>query len=146
MFSKANIVTVEEAVTETQIELDESNKTKGFRTTAFDNFGPSKQNISSKGKSESSEEVSARAFSSALVSSKIDSLSSEELEQRVSNLMESPAIQQVLRAARDFADDQGITEKAAAEQILESVKELSHLWDKVLIKQGLSQISKNSVH
>jgi len=86
-----------------------------------------------------------REFASILVSAKINFESitpaTENIHGRLVEIMNSAAVNAIMEASEDLANKTGITRHQALHQIILSFKELDHLWNQVLLKEGFARLS-----
>ena len=87
---------------------------------------------------------SERAFANALVARRVGSSTKEDLERKLTLLMKSDAARAVISAARGMAEEKRISEQAAFEQVLATIRDLSEIWDQLLILEGVESASSNS--
>lgn len=127
----------------TRIELENPNAS--FRTAAFQDVNRiSPRQVESREIPETplTVEESERILCSQLVQSKVADLDRHELEQRLAELLKSPEVRALNRSARDLAQRAGISEGQAMRLILEAVKELNKIWEKILIAEGYDQLNR----
>ncbi|MGE4232166.1 MAG: hypothetical protein AB7F43_02455 [Bacteriovoracia bacterium] len=80
-----------------------------------------------------------RAFNTALLASKIRKANKDEL----SSLLTSEAFQSILLCVRDLANRTGLPEEAAAEQVINTFRELDRLWDDLVFQEGMQKLKNN---
>ena len=139
MISEANFAAMEIETEDGELEL----RKPTFRTSAFKTHRKPVENLvrvtaNSDGLSV---EHGERIFSSALVSCKLKSVGGAELEQKLVQLMKSPAIRAVLHAAQSYAFEHNLSEEAAMLAIISALKDLDSVWDQILLKEGLKSLS-----
>lgn len=59
-------------------------------------------------------------------------------------LLTSPAMGAILRATRIYATEQQLSETAAAESIVQTLKNLDRIWKKYLIQEGIQKLRSGS--
>ena len=128
------------------IELEAPKQT--YRTSAFGGtskvFAEPMRNISSSESASPQVTRSERAFASALVSQRVGSILKEDLERKLTLLMKSEPVGAIMAAARNLAEEKRISEQAAFEQILASIKDLTEIWDHLLVLEGVQSASATS--
>lgn len=89
--------------------------------------------------------LNARALSSILVDLKVQKseyrVSPQDAHGRLLDLLQSPAVSALLRAANDLAKQQGIQPEEALKSMLQNLRELDDLWGTVLMREGLARLS-----
>lgn len=85
-----------------------------------------------------SDDELARVFNSAVVSTRTTQQSS--LSTELMELAHSPAYRAILIAVRHHAADMGISEKVAAEQIIQTFRKLERTWLDYVFTEGLERI------
>jgi hypothetical protein len=88
-----------------------------------------------------SDEELARIFNSAVISTRTPSNSS--LSTELMELAHSPAYRAVLIAVRHHAADMGVSEKVAAEQIIQTFRKLERTWLDYVFQEGLERIKSS---
>ncbi len=86
----------------------------------------------------SSEEELARIFNTALVSTRAEGVSDFSGELRT--LMSSPAVGAILQTVRSISRAQGISEREAAESLIQTFRKLDRIWTEYLYQEGLDRI------
>jgi hypothetical protein len=81
---------------------------------------------------------STKYFNTALVSTKIPKRSN--YSQRLNQLVQSEAYQQILKAVRAHAKESGLSEEAAAEEIILTFRELDEIFDKYIFQEGFEKL------
>lgn len=87
------------------------------------------------------EELS-RIFNTAIVATRAPASSS--LTDEVYQLMESPAFRAILMAVKQHATDQGVTEQAAAEEVIRTFRKIDTLWSEYVFQEGVSRLGSGS--
>lgn len=132
--------------TQTSIELESSdgnNPKRSFRTAAFQDMNRVEPRVEVRETPETPNaiEESERILCGQLVASKISGTDRRDLEARLAQLLKSPEIRALNRAARDLAQRTGVPEAKATRMILESLKELNSIWDQILLSEGVEQLN-----
>jgi len=83
----------------------------------------------------------ARLFNTALVSTRDQS--SRNWMAEIQQLMESPAFRSLLNSIRHLARSQGISESAAAEEMIRTVRALDSVWRDYVFQEGLERIKSS---
>ena len=82
-------------------------------------------------------------LSEIIVSNKLKSSPSEkELEERLDALMQSHPIKKILETSIELAEEQNIERKEAIIAILDSIKKLEKVWEQILLREGLENLTK----
>ncbi len=80
-----------------------------------------------------------RVFNSAVVSSRKTQV--REYSAELHALVQSPAFRSILSGIRQFARNEGISERLAAEQTIEAFRKIDRVWEDYLIQEGIDQLS-----
>lgn len=88
-----------------------------------------------------SDDELARIFNSAVISTRTPSHSG--LSTELMELAHSPAYRAVLIAVRHHAADMGVSEKVAAEQIIQTFRKLERTWLDYVFQEGLERIKSS---
>jgi len=83
----------------------------------------------------------ARLFNTALVSTRDQS--SRDWMGEIQRLMESPAFRSLLSSIRHLARSQGVSEAAAAEEMIRTVRALDSVWRDYVFQEGLERIKSS---
>ncbi len=59
---------------------------------------------------------------------------------RLQDLMRKPGFQVILRAMRDYAQEYGVSEQAAAQAMIQAFRELDGIWDDFIFQEGLDKL------
>jgi hypothetical protein len=125
------------------IELEAPKQT--FRTSAFGGeakvFSDPLRPITPSEPSSPQVTRSERAFANALVTQRLGTASKEDLERKLTLLMKSDSVRSLISAARSLSEEKRISEQAAFEQILASIRDLTEIWDQLLILEGVQSAS-----
>lgn len=79
-----------------------------------------------------------RVFNSAMVATKSESL--RDFSAEMVSLIDSPAFRSILSSIRQLARSQGISEREAAENVIQTYRRLDRLWESYLIQEGVEKI------
>ena len=80
----------------------------------------------------------ARIFNTALVSSK--GAKQRDHSSELFQVMETPAFQMILHAVRSLARGQGVTEREAAERLIETFRKVDQLWTDYVFQEGVEKL------
>jgi hypothetical protein len=80
----------------------------------------------------------ARIFNTAVVSTR--SQETQDVSGELYALMETPAFQAILAAARQLAARQGITDLQAAEQVILAFRKLDQVWSSYVFQEGVARL------
>ena len=80
----------------------------------------------------------ARVLNTALVSTRDQS--SRDWLGEIQRLMETPAFRSLLSSIRHLARSQGISEVAAAEEMIRTIRSLDSAWRDYVFQEGLERI------
>lgn len=64
-----------------------------------------------------------------------------DLATELAAISASPAARAILRAARELAREQKLSELEASEQIIQTFRKLDEIWGAYLLQEGLAQLS-----
>lgn len=81
---------------------------------------------------------STKLFNTAVIATKIPKLSN--YSSKLSELVQSVAFQAILRAIQDYAQKQGISEEQAAEEIVQTFRDIDMVWDDYIFQEGLDKL------
>jgi hypothetical protein len=79
-----------------------------------------------------------RVFNTALVSTRVES--ARDFSAELYALVESPACRAILSAVRQLARSNGISEREAAETIIQTFRKLDRIWGEYLIQEGADRL------
>ena len=79
-----------------------------------------------------------RIFNTALVASKVES--SRDYSGELFRLMETPAFRAILTGVRQLARSQGVSEKEAAEGIIQTFRKMDRIWGEYLTQEGVDRL------
>ena len=80
----------------------------------------------------------ARVFNTALVTTRASA--SADISAELRSLVESPGFRAILSSVRQFARIQGVSEKEAAETIIQLFRKLDRLWGDYVFREGVGKI------
>lgn len=81
-----------------------------------------------------------RIFCTAIVTTKIEELSAQKLNEELFQTLNEPAFQAVLNAVRRFAQETGLSERDAAEALIRAFRKMDSLWCQTLYREGMEKI------
>jgi hypothetical protein len=81
-----------------------------------------------------------RIFNTALVSSQ--SGAKRDFSSELYQLAESPAFKAVLSAVRHLSRVQGVSERQAAEQVIQTFRKMDEIWGEYIFREGLERLRK----
>lgn len=92
------------------------------------------------------EERLCRVLNSAMVSTRgsLEGAAASSSTQELAVLMKTPAYRHLLLAVENMAEEQGLTEKDAAEVMVQTFRRVDQIWSEYLIQLGLERLKKNS--
>ena len=80
----------------------------------------------------------ARVFNTALVATRSQRGRNHSAE--LFQLMETPAFQMILHAARSLARTHGISEREASEQLIDTFRKVDQLWADYVFQEGMEKL------
>ena len=83
------------------------------------------------------EELS-RVFNTAVVSTRAESI--RDFSTELFTLVDSPAFKALLHGVKQLARTQGISEREAAEQMIETFRKLDKIWGEYIFQEGVDRI------
>lgn len=83
----------------------------------------------------------ARLFNTALVSTRDQS--ARDWMSEIQRLMDTPALRSLLSSIRHLARSQGISEVAAAEEMIRTVRALDGVWRDYVFQEGLDRLKSS---
>ena len=88
----------------------------------------------------------ARVFNSAILSTKASRIRGDQAQASptLRDVLASPGYQAILNAVRSHARAQGITEKVAAEELIETFRNLDALWFESVFMEGLGKLKNQT--
>jgi hypothetical protein len=81
---------------------------------------------------------STKLFNTAIIATKIPKLTNYSLE--LNELVNSHAFQAILRAIREHAAGSGQPEDRAAEEIVQTFRDIDRIWDTYIFQEGLDKL------
>lgn len=90
--------------------------------------------------------LNAQSLSSIIVSLKVNSddslmVKTNDAYGRLVEILQSPQVSILLRAAQELAKQQGLQPEEALRSTVKCLKDLDQLWSQVLLKEGLARLS-----
>lgn len=85
----------------------------------------------------SSPELS-RIFSTAIVSTRVEK--DADFSREITQLMQSPAFLAILSTVERYAQENSISTKQAAEEIIETFRKMDAKWSSFIFQQGVNRI------
>lgn len=79
-----------------------------------------------------------KLFNTAIISTKIPTQSNYSA--KLNELVQSRAFRSVLQAIRDLARSSGISEELAAEEIVQTFRDIDEIWDSYIFQEGLEKL------
>ena len=79
-----------------------------------------------------------RILNTAVIATKM--ARSQNASARLQELMRKPGFQIILRAMRDYAQEYGVSEQAAAQAMIQAFRELDGIWDDFIFQEGLDRL------
>ncbi|OFZ82316.1 MAG: hypothetical protein A3K03_00330 [Bdellovibrionales bacterium RIFOXYD1_FULL_44_7] len=83
-----------------------------------------------------------RIFNTTLIASKASN--SKDFSKDLYALVESPAFRAILCAIRQLSNDEEISLKEAAQQVIETFRKADSLWTDYIFQEGIDRIKKQS--
>ena len=84
---------------------------------------------------------STRLFNTAVIATKLPKLSN--YSSKLSELVQGKAFQAILLAIRAYAEQTGVTEEQAAEEIVETFRNIDQVWNDYIFQEGLDKLKSN---
>lgn len=101
--------------------------------------------LSADEENERAEPLDPRVLSSVLVSVKMAQFQEEsshrDPQERLLELMHSPAVRALLDAAQAYGQRRGVTALEGLQEIVTNFQQIDQLWNQVLMKEGLARLS-----
>jgi hypothetical protein len=82
-----------------------------------------------------------RIFNTAVVATKVEGVRDYSAE--LCAVMESPGFRAILTAVRTLAVSEGLTERKAAETILQTFRKADRIWGDYLIQEGIDRLKSS---
>ena len=83
---------------------------------------------------------STKLFNTAIIATKVPKLSN--YSSQLSELVKSKAFQTILIAIRDYAQQTGMPEEQAAEEIVHTFRNIDRVWDDYIFQEGLDKLKQ----
>jgi hypothetical protein len=80
----------------------------------------------------------ARVFNTAIVSTQVDE--SRDFSGELYRLVETAPFRAILQAVRQLSRSQGIPERQAAEQLIQTFRKMDRLWTDYVFKEGVDRL------
>ncbi|MEW6058099.1 MAG: hypothetical protein AB1540_15950 [Bdellovibrionota bacterium] len=81
---------------------------------------------------------STKLFNTAIIATKIPKLSN--YSSKLNELVQGKAFQAILSAIRDYANATGVSEEQAAEEVVQTFREIDRIWDDYIFQEGLDKL------
>ncbi len=81
---------------------------------------------------------STKLFNTAVIATKIPKLSN--YSSKLSELVQGKAFHCILSAIRDYAKEAGVPEEQAAEEIVQTFRDIDRVWDDYIFQEGLDKL------
>ena len=81
---------------------------------------------------------STKLFNTAVISTKIPSQSNYSV--KLSELVQSRAFRSILQAISIHAKNTGLSEEAAAEEVVQTFRDIDKIWDAYIFHEGLEKL------
>lgn len=81
---------------------------------------------------------STKLFNTAIIATKIPKLSN--YSSKLSDLVASKPFQAILLAIREYAAQTGLSEEQAAEEIVQTFREIDQIWNDYIFQEGLDKL------
>lgn len=104
--------------------------------------GPSNLNSHSQTNASGSFEDLLKIFNTALVATK--SSNPRNFAAELQEVLKSPAFRMILATVRQYAKNQAIEDRQAAEQIIQAFRKIDQLWTEYLFQEGVERIKENT--
>jgi hypothetical protein len=79
-----------------------------------------------------------RVFNTALVSTRVEGV--RDFSAEIYALVESPAFRAILNAVRQHARLQGLSERDAAEAIIQTFRKMDRVWGEYVFQEGVDRL------
>lgn len=80
----------------------------------------------------------ARIFNTALVATRVETIRDYSAE--LYSLIETPAFRAILMAIRQLARTNGITEREAAETMIQTFRKMDKIWGEYIFQEGVDRL------
>jgi signal transduction histidine kinase len=81
---------------------------------------------------------STKLFNTAIIATKIPKLTNYSAQ--LNELVQTPAFQFILKAIREYAASTGVSEEQAAEQMVQTFRDIDRVWDAYIFQEGLDKL------
>ena len=88
--------------------------------------------------SASSQDELIRIFNTALIATQAEP--TRDFTSKIYELMETPAFRAILSTVRQYARLQGLSERQAAEQLIQTFREMDSVWRDYVFQQGVDRL------
>jgi hypothetical protein len=85
----------------------------------------------------------ARVFNTAIIATRAGS-AARDFSGQLLEQIETPAFRAILSAVRSHAKNQGISDRQAAEQVIQAFRRVDQLWTDYLIQEGVDRLRGGS--
>lgn len=89
-----------------------------------------------------SQDELTRVFNTALVASKVEGVRDYSAE--LCAIMESPGFRAILTAVRTLSASEGLTERKAAETIIQTFRRMDRVWGDYLVQEGIDRLKSSA--
>ncbi len=79
-----------------------------------------------------------KIFNTAIVATRVEA--ARDFSSELFRLMESPAFRSILSAVRHLARAQGISERDAAESLIQTFRKVDRVWGEYLCQEGVDRL------
>lgn len=101
------------------------------------------QEINSNDQQPSTVDELTRIFNTALVSSRVEEIRDYSAE--LYKLMDTPAFETILNSVRTLARQQCLSDRDAAELIIQTFRKLDRVWTEYVLHEGVERLKSNSL-
>ncbi len=81
---------------------------------------------------------STKLFNTAVISTKIPA--QNNYSTKLTELVQSRAFRSILQSIQDLARNSGISEETAAEEIVQTFRDIDKIWDSYIFHEGLEKL------
>jgi hypothetical protein len=113
---------------------------RSFQTESSVSFSSTRKPVGAAASTGTSLDELTRLFSTAILTTRVQKKRNFSAELR--ELTESPSFRTILSAVRQHAQIQGLTEKQAAEQIIDTFRKIDEIWSEYLVQEGIDRLRK----
>lgn len=86
----------------------------------------------------SGHDQSTKLFNTAVIATKISKLS--DYSSKLGELVQKPAFAAILESIANYARSTGVSEEAAAEEVIQTFREIDQVWDNYIFQEGLDKL------